>query len=61
MGVLNRDDFEAAFSATNPDWASGSAEQFSFGIEEIRLKSGDVIRPQAAGVTAIVGANNAGK
>lgn len=61
MGVLNRDDFEAAFTATNPDWASGSADQFSFGIEEIRLKSGDVIRPQAAGVTAIVGANNAGK
>lgn len=61
MSVLGREDFETAFTASNPDWASGSADNFSFGIEEVRLKSGDVIRPQLAGVTAIVGANNAGK
>lgn len=51
----------ALYAAVHPGWATGTASQFHFGIEEIALRSGDVIRPQASGVTVIVGSNNAGK
>ena len=61
MGQLGVSDFHAAFAESNPEWVKGDADAFGFHIDEIQLKSGDIVRPQAAGVTAIVGANNSGK
>lgn len=61
MATMGMEEFEAAFSSTQADWLGGDAAKFAFSIERITLKSGDVIAPQRAGVTAIVGANNAGK
>lgn len=45
----------------DPTLFQGRAEQFGFGVESINLLGGDTIPIQQAGVTAIVGANNAGK
>lgn len=61
MATIGMENFDAAYSGSNPDWLGGAAAKFAFSIEQITLKSGDVIRPQRAGVTAIVGSNNAGK
>jgi len=41
--------------------ADGVADNFDFSLDSITLRSGDVINVQGSGVTAIVGANNAGK
>ncbi|WP_186760237.1 AAA family ATPase [Arthrobacter alpinus] len=53
--------FDDKYRVSNPDWVDGDATKFRFYVKEIKLKSGDSIEPQRAGVTAIVGSNNAGK
>lgn len=55
------DTFETRYAGTHQEWFGGDASRFQFFAERILLKSGDVIVPQRAGVTAIVGSNNAGK
>ncbi|RKE60390.1 ATP-dependent endonuclease [Microbacterium sp. AG238] len=61
MQRVDMENVAALYATRFPDWATGTASQFHFGVKEITLKSGDVIRPQASGVTVIVGSNNAGK
>lgn len=51
----------SAYVTTQPGWAEGAVERFGVRIGRITLSSGDIIEPQQAGVTAIVGSNNAGK
>jgi len=51
---------QAAFPG-HPDLLNGSADAFGFVVESINLAGGGTIPVQRAGVTAIVGANNAGK
>ena len=61
MGTTSHLELEAALRERHPDWLGGDASAHKFAIDEVVLTSGDTIRPQHAGVTAIVGANNAGK
>lgn len=61
MPNTHADMFETRFAGTHQEWFGGDANHFQFFAERIMLKSGDAIVPQRAGVTAIVGSNNAGK
>lgn len=61
MRSITSDEFRAAYSATHAELLDGNSDDFHYEIEEIKLRGGGLIRPQRAGVTAIVGANNAGK
>ncbi|MBB2976481.1 putative ATPase [Microbacterium endophyticum] len=61
MRSIDKAEFETLYSARHSHLLGGDPAGFSFSLEEIRVQGGDVIRPQRAGVTAIVGANNAGK
>lgn len=61
MVIPGMADFETKYLGSNPEWMGGDHSKFEFFVKQITLKSGDIIRPQRAGVTAIVGANNAGK
>lgn len=61
MRTLTAAEFRAAHESSHAHLLSGESAAFDFAIEEVRLRGGGVIRPQRAGVTAIVGANNAGK
>ncbi|UKJ63684.1 AAA family ATPase [Cellulosimicrobium cellulans] len=60
MDELWRDRFAAAFPGDSR-LHDGRPENFGFALDSIGLRGGDQIRLQGAGVTAIVGANNAGK
>lgn len=51
---------QAALPA-NPQFIGGEVGEFSFSLDSINLYGGESIALQKAGVTAIVGANNAGK
>lgn len=44
-----------------PELVGGDADRFTFSLDSINLYGGESIALQQAGVTAIVGANNAGK
>jgi energy-coupling factor transporter ATP-binding protein EcfA2 len=52
--------FDSAFPGYS-HLAGGNAEEFDFAINRVNLIGGQSIELQRAGVTAIVGANNAGK
>ncbi|MGW9415827.1 hypothetical protein [Arthrobacter cupressi] len=57
-------DWTERFAAAFPEYSqllNGKAEEFDFAIDRIDLIGGQSIPFQRAGVTAIVGANNAGK
>ncbi|MGO4806956.1 ATP-dependent endonuclease [Arthrobacter sp. 2MCAF15] len=57
-------DWGERFAAAFPDYshlAGGNGDEFDFAIDRINLIGGQSIQLQRAGVTAIVGANNAGK
>ncbi|HEV7951196.1 MAG TPA: hypothetical protein VGP24_15645 [Glaciihabitans sp.] len=54
------DRFDAAFPGYS-HLMGGNADEFDFAIDRINLIGGESIPLQRAGVTAIVGANNAGK
>lgn len=58
------EDWKERFAASFPgllDWLDGDDQKFSFSVKSIHLIGGAEIPLQQAGVTAIVGANNAGK
>lgn len=61
MRSIDRTEFETLYSARHSHLLGGDPSHFSFSLEQISVHGGGVIRPQRAGVTAIVGANNAGK
>ncbi|MFJ2470771.1 ATP-dependent nuclease [Glutamicibacter sp. NPDC087583] len=61
MNTGSFESLESTYRPEHPEWFGGDANEFFFRIQEIALKSGDKIRPQVSGVTAIVGSNNAGK
>ncbi|MCB2176949.1 MAG: AAA family ATPase [Actinomycetales bacterium] len=53
--------FRAAFGGQRPELLDGDASRFAFAIQEVHLKGGSSFNVEPGGVTAIVGANNAGK
>lgn len=58
------DDWKERFASafpSQPQWLDGDEQKFDFSVKSIRLIGGAEILLQQAGVTAIVGANNAGK
>ena len=63
-GDVSTQDWSERFTAAFPEYShlrGGNADEFDFAINRINLIGGQSIPLQRSGVTAIVGANNAGK